>query len=125
VAAVYPVPDPASGAGDQVMLALELVPGATFSPAAFAQWLDAQGDMGTKWAPRFVRISASLPQTATGKVTKVGLRREAWACDDTVWWRPSQAGAATYRPLSPDDRTVLAAGLAEHGRPPIGPADQG
>jgi len=125
VAAVYPVPDPASGAGDQVMAALELVPGATFAPAAFAEWLAAQTDMGTKWAPRFVRICASLPQTATGKVTKVGLRQGAWVCEDAVWWRPPDAGATAYRPLSADERTALAAGLAEHGRPPLGTPDQG
>ena len=32
VAAVYPVPDTASGAGDQVMVALEMVPGKAFDP---------------------------------------------------------------------------------------------
>ena len=88
VVAVYPVPDTASGAGDQVMLALETVPGRPFDPEAFAEWLAAQPDLGPKWVPRYVRVSASLPQTATGKVTKVGLRAEAWACDDPVWWRP-------------------------------------
>jgi fatty-acyl-CoA synthase len=125
VAAVYPVPDPGSGAGDQVMVAMELVPGATFDPGAFEGWLLAQSDMGTKWAPRFVRISGSLPQTATGKVTKVGLREEAWACSDPVWWRPPHAGATAYQPISEDDRNELAAGLAEHGRPPVGPPDHG
>ena len=88
VAAVYPVPDTASGAGDQVMVALETVPGTTFDPDAFAGWLAAQPDLGPKWLPRYVRVSPSLPQTATGKVTKVGLRAEAWACDEPVWWRP-------------------------------------
>ena len=39
VAAVYPVPDTASGAGDQVMVALETVPGRTFDPDEFADWL--------------------------------------------------------------------------------------
>ena len=36
VVAVYPVPDTASGAGDQVMVALETVPGRPFDPDAFA-----------------------------------------------------------------------------------------
>jgi fatty-acyl-CoA synthase len=125
VAAVYPVPDTGSGAGDQVMVALELVPGATFAPAPFAEWLLAQHDMGTKWTPRFVRISDSVPQTATGKVTKVGLREEAWACHDEVWWRPPGTVATAYRLLTEDDRAVLASGLAEHGRPPIGAPPQG
>jgi fatty-acyl-CoA synthase len=120
VAAVYPVPDSDAGAGDQVMAALELVPGATFEPAAFADWLHGQPDMGTKWFPRFVRISASLPQTATGKVTKVPLRAEAWECADPMWWRPPHAAATAYRPLTESDRQALAAALAEHGRPPVG-----
>jgi fatty-acyl-CoA synthase len=119
VAAVYPVPDTQSGAGDQVMAALELRSGAPFAAAAFAEWLQAQADMGPKWAPRFVRISPSLPQTATGKVTKVSLREEAWLTADPVWWRTPQAGETAYRLLSADDRAVLAAGLYAHGRPPI------
>jgi fatty-acyl-CoA synthase len=117
VSAVYPVPDTASGAGDQVMVAIELLPGLAFDPAAFTVWLAEQPDMGTKWVPRFVRISPSLPQTATGKVTKVGLRQEAWLTDDAVWWQPR--GEVVYRRLTEADRAVLAAGLAEHGRPPL------
>ncbi|MGH9093489.1 MAG: AMP-binding protein, partial [Acidimicrobiales bacterium] len=113
VAAVYGVPDPGAGAGDQVMAALELRPGASFDPAGFAAWLTGQPDLGTKWAPRFVRISPSLPQTATGKVTKVGLREEGWDGPDPVWWRSDPArGAEPYRPLSADDRASLAAELA-------------
>jgi fatty-acyl-CoA synthase len=120
VAAVYPVPDTASGAGDQVMVALEMVPGKAFDPEAFADWLTAQADLGPKWLPRYVRVSPSLPQTATGKVTKVGLRAEAWACDDPVWWQPLTASNFQFTLLSGDDRAMLAAGLVENGRPPVG-----
>ncbi len=120
VTAVYPVPDTASGAGDQVMVALEMVPGHTFDPDAFAGWLAAQPDLGPKWIPRFVRVSASLPQTATGKVTKVGLRAEAWACDEPVWWRPLDSTELRFVPLTEADRAVLAEGLAANGRPPVG-----
>ncbi len=122
VVAVYPVPDTASGAGDQVMAALETVPGRTFDPDAFAGWLAAQPDLGPKWRPRYVRISTSLPQTATGKVTKVDLRAEAWACDDPVWWNPLGSSVIGFRPLTDEDRAQLAAGLAENGRPPVGTA---
>jgi fatty-acyl-CoA synthase len=116
VVAVYPVPDTASGAGDQVMAAVEMAPGVEFDPEAFARWLDAQPDLGPKWVPRYVRVSASLPQTATGKVTKVGLRQQAWRCDETVWWGPhggpdtpiERGAAARPAPLAND--------LAEHGR---------
>jgi steroid-22-oyl-CoA synthetase len=119
VVAVYPVPDTGSGAGDQVMVALELAPGASFDPEGFATWLSAQADLGTKWVPRFIRISESLPQTATGKVTKVGLRSDAWVCDEPVWWWPLNAPQLHYRPLTEDDLRTLADGLAAHGRPPI------
>jgi fatty-acyl-CoA synthase len=115
VVAVYAVPDPGAGAGDQVMAAVELAPGAEFDPVGFADWLAAQPDLGTKWAPRFVRVSPSLPHTATGKVTKVQLREEGWDGDDPVWWRPEGAGGeAGYRLLTDADRATLAAQLAEH-----------
>ena len=70
--------------------------------------------------PRYVRVSPSLPQTATGKVTKVGLRAEAWACDDPVWWRPLGTTDIRFERLTDEDRAALAAGLAENGRPPVG-----
>jgi fatty-acyl-CoA synthase len=120
VVAVYPVPDTASGAGDQVMVALETAPDVAFDPAEFAHWLEAQPDMGTKWIPRYVRVSPDLPQTATGKVTKVGLRQEAWECQDPVWWRPLDSADLRFVLLGATDRADLAKGLAEHGRPPVG-----
>ncbi|HEY6473867.1 MAG TPA: AMP-binding protein [Acidimicrobiales bacterium] len=120
VVAVYPVPDTASGAGDQVMIALETVPGRPFDAGAFARWLLAQPDLGPKWLPRYVRVSASLPQTATGKVTKVELRAEAWVCDEPVWWRPLDSADVRFEQLSDDDREKLAAGLAENGRQAVG-----
>ena len=122
IVAIYPVPDTDSGAGDQVMLAVEMVPGRTFDPDAFAAWLLEQPDLGPKWVPRYVRVSESLPQTATGKVTKVGLRAEAWACDEPVWWRPLGSSEVRFVPLTDAARTELAAGLAANGRPPVGDA---
>ena len=62
VVAVYPVPDTVSGAGDQVMVAVEMAPGATFDPEAFAAWLEDQPDLGPKWIPRYVRVSDSCPR---------------------------------------------------------------
>ena len=58
--AVYGVPDPVTG--DQVMATLELRAGRTFDADEFAAFLDAQRDLGTKWAPRFVRIVDALPE---------------------------------------------------------------
>jgi hypothetical protein len=53
-------------------------------------------------------------------VTKVGLRKEAWACDDPIWWRPLGSTELRFVALGDDDRATLAAGLAENGRPPVG-----
>jgi fatty-acyl-CoA synthase len=109
---VYAVPDPRTG--DQVMAALELAAGATFDPSAFAAFLEAQADLGTKWAPRFVRITAGIPLTATGKVDRKPLRTERWTTDEPVWWRPERGGP--YRELSDDDRAALAAEFEAAGR---------
>ncbi|MBW8480764.1 AMP-binding protein [Actinomadura parmotrematis] len=108
--AVYPVPDPRTG--DQVMAALELR--GAFDPAAFAAFLAAQPDLGTKWAPRFVRIVGAMPLTATGKVDKRPLRRLYWAGPDPVWWRPGRDLA--YRPLGAEDAAALDGRFAAHGR---------
>jgi fatty-acyl-CoA synthase len=120
VVAVYPVPDTASGAGDQVMVAIEMAPGREFDPVAFAAWLQAQPDLGPKWVPRYVRVSKSLPQTATGKVTKVDLRAEAWATGEPVWWRPLSSAALRFEPLQADGRAILDAGLSANGRAAVG-----
>lgn len=66
--AVYAVPD--EYVGDQVMAALVLRAGDTFDPDAFEAFLDAQPDLSTKARPRYIRIAADLPSTATHKVLK-------------------------------------------------------
>jgi fatty-acyl-CoA synthase len=86
--AVYAVPDPA--VGDQVMAAVELAGGAVFHPSAFGEFLAAQPDLGTKWAPRFVRVVTSLPMTASNKVLKKKLRAEGTRTADPVFVRPGR-----------------------------------
>jgi fatty-acyl-CoA synthase len=118
-AAVYPVPDPRTG--DQVMATLELTPGVSFDPADFTRFLAAQEDLGTKWAPRFVRIATHIPLTGTNKVDKRPLRSEAWVTTDPVWWRPfvgrgETNGDGSYRSFSSADVHDLARQLAAHGR---------
>ncbi|MEV4644559.1 AMP-binding protein [Saccharopolyspora sp. NPDC049357] len=83
--AVYPVPDPRTG--DQVMCALQLRD--EFHPAAFADFLAAQPDLGTKCLPRFVRITAEIPLTASNKTAKTPLRQAAWRTEDPVYHRPT------------------------------------
>ncbi len=105
LAAVYAVPD--EDVGDQVMAALLLRPGTQLEPGGFDAFLAAQPDLGTKWAPRYVRLAASLPITETQKVLKRVLRRERWEVEDPVWWR-SQRGQP-LRPMTDADRQELRA----------------
>jgi len=104
LAAVYAVPD--TFVGDQVMASVQLRPGVgALDAEGFAAFLAAQGDLGTKWAPRFVRVSTSLPLTATNKVVKRALRAERWNCSDAVLWRRDRGGP--YEVLGPDDAAAL------------------
>jgi fatty-acyl-CoA synthase len=122
-AAVYAIPDPRTG--DQVMAALELRPGT--SPDGFVgellSFLTGQSDLGTKWAPRFVRITPSLPLTATGKITKQGLRREAWACGDPVFWRPDPKDDH-YLPFTGEHAAFVAKEFVAHGREVFTPREE-
>ncbi|WP_245647049.1 AMP-binding protein [Microtetraspora niveoalba] len=94
--AVYAVPDPV--VGDQVMAAVVLADGHDFDPERFAGFLGRQPDLGTKWVPRYVRITGELPRTATSKVVKRPLRDEAWHTADPVFVR--RGAALDYRPLT-------------------------
>jgi len=97
------------------MATLELRGGAEFDPEGFATFLGAQSDLGTKWPPRFVRLSRGLPLTATGKITKASLRAEGWSCSDPVFWSPER-GELRYRLLTEEDRRALRAQFEDHGR---------
>ncbi|MBK8731191.1 MAG: AMP-binding protein [Tetrasphaera sp.] len=94
IAAVYPVPDPRTG--DRVMAALQMTE--DFDPVAFADFLRAQTDLGTKSAPALVRVSTDLPVTATRKINKPQLRRDRWEASDPVFERQ---GDGSYAVLSP------------------------
>lgn len=115
--AVYAVPDPRTG--DRVMAALELRVGATFDPVGFASFLGDQADLGTKWWPRFVRVTSELPVTATAKVAKHTLRAEAWRTEDSVWWQPARG--RPYVRFSADDAAELASQFESHGRSNLHP----
>lgn len=110
--AVYAVPDPVTG--DQVMAALALRAGAVFDPAAFAAFLRAQPDLGTKMAPRFVRILDRMPVTATNKIHRVALRRAGFRCPGPVWW--DRYGDGSYTPLDAEGLAALLELYEEHGR---------
>jgi fatty-acyl-CoA synthase len=110
--AVYPVPDERT-ADDQVMAAIEMERDAEFDADAFGRFLAEQPDLGTKWAPRFVRVT-TLPVGATNKIDKRPLRAERWDTDDPVYWRP--AAELRYRRFGAGDRAELEARFREFGR---------
>lgn len=110
--AVYPVPDPTTG--DMVMVAVEMAGGHRFDPAAFDSFLAEQRDLGTKWSPRLVRITAGMPLTANNKVHKPPLRRERWRTDERIFWRPERGDA--LREMSANDKDDLERRFAAAGR---------
>ncbi|MFO7592152.1 MAG: hypothetical protein R6X23_14885 [Acidimicrobiia bacterium] len=83
------------------------------NPEAFGRFLAEQPDLGTKWAPRYVRIT-TLPVGATNKVDKRPLRAERWYTDDPIYWRPGTG--AEYRVLTAEDLTALEARFHNSGR---------
>jgi fatty-acyl-CoA synthase len=110
LAAVYAVPDPL--VGDQVMAALQLRAGVdTLDPEGLAGFLAAQGDLGTKWTPRFVRLTPALPMTTTNKVLKRELRTERWNCNEPVLWQRERS--APYESLADEDARALEAAVED------------
>jgi fatty-acyl-CoA synthase len=97
-----------------VMAAIKLHEGETFNPAGFAAFLEAQSDLGTKWSPRYIRISKALPSTQTNKVLKRVLAREGWECSDPVWVRHGRG--ADYELLTDQGRAELRKAFAGNGR---------
>ena len=97
-AAVYAVPD--ERVGDQVMAAVVLNEGAELDPESFEAFLGAQPDLSPKAWPRYVRIAADLPSTATHKVLKRNLIAEgATAGEGETLWEREPRGTA-YRPTA-------------------------
>jgi fatty-acyl-CoA synthase len=111
LAAVYAVPN--ADVGDDAMAALVLRPGARFDADGFARFLAAQADLGTKWAPRYVRVGAALPMTPSNKILKRQLRRERWECGDPVWRRDADG---RYQPLDAAGCAALRAAFVARGR---------
>lgn len=110
LAAVYAVPSPS--VGDDVMAAVVRRPGADFDPDGFAEFLAGQDDLGTKWAPRYVRWADTLPQTETKKILKRTLRRERWESDDETWLLDGEG----YRRLASGDADAIRAEFEARGR---------
>ncbi|MEJ7585143.1 MAG: hypothetical protein WKF43_13925, partial [Acidimicrobiales bacterium] len=111
--AVFPVPDPSTG--DQVMAAVEMSRDRDLDLTELADFLGAQPDLGTKWAPRFVRLVEQLPTTASGKTDKQPLRSHPWSTSDPLWWRREPRGLV-YERFNDDERAALHQAFVEHGR---------
>ena len=115
-AAAYGVPDPE--AGDRVMAALVLRDGATFDPAGFAAWVDAQPDLAPKWRPTHLRVTTTMPTSPTNKVLVRVLAHEKYRPDlvggDPLWWRGR--GDAAYSPFGEAEAAQLHDRLRHFGR---------
>ncbi|MEE2058909.1 long-chain-fatty-acid--CoA ligase [Rhodococcus artemisiae] len=95
---VYGVPD--RYVGDRVMAAVVPTVDGEFDPIAFAEFLDAQADLGPKQLPTFIRVARSLPRTATFKILTRSLSAERWNCTDPVWVR--ERHESKFRVLTPE-----------------------
>ena len=110
LSAVYAVPN--ADVGDDCMASLVLREGEAFDPEAFAKFLAAQSDLGTKMAPRYVRVAQTLPTTETNKILKRVLREQRWECEDPVWIREGEG----YRPMDASDRAEIRSAFEARGR---------
>lgn len=116
LAAVYAVPN--ADVGDDCMASLILRSGATFDPQAFVAFLSEQSDLGTKMAPRYVRVAESLPSTETNKILKRVLRDQRWESEDPIWLRDGDG----YREFREADQVEIRAAFEKRGR--IGELDR-
>ena len=76
--------------------------------------MSSQSDLGTKWAPRYVRVVEGIPLTASGKVNKKPLRAVRWHTDDPIWVHEGNDGP--YRRMSERDVAALDAEFEANGR---------
>jgi fatty-acyl-CoA synthase len=82
--AVYAVPD--ENVGDQIMAAVVLNEGSSLTAEGLEAFLAKQSDLSPKAWPRYVRITADLPTTATHKVLKRDLAAQGPTAGDGELW---------------------------------------
>ncbi|MFJ9681801.1 AMP-binding protein [Streptomyces sp. NPDC101194] len=112
-AGVFGVPDPRSG--DQVMAALEVADGTRFEDLDLPGFLAGQEDLGTKGAPRFVRVSHALPTTGSNKLRKKEMQLDGWRTDDAVY-RWAGRGRPVYALMTDEDKAALRGEFLANGR---------
>jgi fatty-acyl-CoA synthase len=96
------------------MVALQVEDPSAFDPGAFDEFLRNQGDLGTKWSPRYVRVATEWPLTETSKIIKRQLRAQRWQCSDPVYFRPKKG--EPLRRMTPDDVESIRAEFAARDR---------
>jgi len=99
------------------MACIVLRGGASLTPADLGAFLAAQGDLGRRQHPRFVRVASQmLPRTATFKVLTRLLAADRWNTGDPVWWRPD-GRSPVFVPLGPEQAAALDAAIRDgsHG----------
>lgn len=112
-AGVFAVPDPRSG--DQVMAAIEVGPDTAVAELDLPGFLAQQQELGTKGAPRFLRVATELPTTGSGKLRKKEMQAEGWRTEDPVY-RWVGRGAPDYRLMSQPDKDDLRTEFETNGR---------
>ena len=99
-AAVYAVPD--EHVGDQIMAAIVLNDRIDLQTGELSDFLAAQPDLSPKCWPRYVRVTAELPMTATFKTLKRQLVAEGAVAGTGVLWVRELRGTeyhGTQRPV--------------------------
>jgi fatty-acyl-CoA synthase len=112
LACVYAVPD--AVAGDNVMVALQLVKDVEFDPAEFILFLENQSDFGTKWMPRYIRVDKKLPVTQTNKIIKLGLTKQRWKANVPMWGQLERNGE--YVSIGEEERRLIDEAFEKRGR---------
>lgn len=112
-AAAFGVPDPRSG--DQMMAAIEIPEGTGLDELDLSGFLVAQEDLGTKGAPRYVRVSHALPTTGSNKLRKKEMQLEGWQTGDAVH-RWVGRGRPQYTLMTGRDKEALREEFFANGR---------
>ena len=87
--------------GDQVMAAIVLQDDASLTPAELTSFLASHRNLPSKGWPRYVRVTPSLPSTATNKVLhKRDLIAQGATAGDGVLWVREERGDCVLGSLS-------------------------
>ena len=98
------------------MAAVVLNDGRSLAPDELEKFLATQPDLSPKAWPRFVRINAQLPQTATTKILKRALIQAGPTADGGILWERVGRGSAYVvvdEPPNPPTVSVVGRNIAK------------